>query len=597
MSAVSLLKPMCFSVLFFVFAIGLNTSTWADEEEGKSDRDHVDEYHAHGDIEEVIVTASPLGRTRFDILQSTASLSGDKLEEDLGGNIGETLDHLPGISNSYFGPGAGRPIIRGLGGDRIRILIGGIGSLDASSTSPDHAVGGDVLTAQTIEVIRGPATLLYGNNAVGGVINIIDGRIPFELPENTFSSLSRVLYGTNGDDFSIATAFDLKASDAWAFHAEGSFRNAGDITVPGYLRTAALRQNSPPAPGELEPFKTAPNTSLETTNISVGVSHFFKGGFAGMAISRLDSNYGIPLIPGFGEEEAIRIDLKQTRFDFMSEIDREFLIFRRAKLRFGYGDYIHRELEGDEVGTTFLNEGWEGRIELLQKDRGNLSGAMGVQIKHRNFEAIGAEAFVPPNTTTQYGIFFMEEYSTGAWDFQGGARLEIQDISAPTVGISRSFTGVSISGGISYLLTEEMLIGVTVHRTERAPNAEELFSNGPHLATLAFELGDPALGEETATGFEVSLRKRYSRLTGSASFFYTSYKNFILEDFTGTFIEGLEVAQFMAIDVEFYGGEVEVLFEAIDKSGFRLNFDGVIDFVRAKVSVRSTPLPPIPPFT
>ncbi|HXV74214.1 MAG TPA: TonB-dependent receptor plug domain-containing protein, partial [Sphingomonadales bacterium] len=271
--------------LRFVFAgwawLGLAAlaSAAADEPAGPSDP-----LHLHLDYEEIIVTASPLGRSRFDVLQGTASLSDDKLEEDLGGNIGETLDHLPGVSQSYFGPGAGRPIIRGLGGDRIRILIGGIGTFDASSTSPDHGVAVDPLTAQSIEVIRGPATLLYGNNAVGGVVNIRDGRIPFRLPEGDVDFKGRILHATNGDEESFAAALDLGLGEKWVLHADGSVRDAGDIAVPGFLRSAALRDMSPLPPDE-EPSRRAENTSLQAFEASAGVSRIFSDGFAGVSIT------------------------------------------------------------------------------------------------------------------------------------------------------------------------------------------------------------------------------------------------------------------------------------------------------------------------
>lgn len=572
------------------------------QEEGEDEED--DPFHVHADFEQIIVTASPTGRARFDVLQSTAVLSGDKLEEDLGGNIGETLDHLPGISQSYFGPGAGRPIIRGLGGDRVRILIGGIGTIDASSTSPDHAVAGDVLTTQTIEVIRGPATLLYGNNAVGGVVNMLDGRIPFQTPEDGFTGIGRVLYGTNADDISFAAATDVEFAPDWVLHLDGSWRDASDIEIPGFLRSTALREAEPLEPGEQEVTGVAPNTSLDNNAFSAGLSRFFRGGFAGISVSRTRNNYGVPsphAHGGEGEEEegeeSVRIDLDQLRFDFMSEVDREFLIFETVKTRFGYGDYEHVELEGAETGTIFLTEGWEGRVEFVQKRGPNLGGAMGFQIRRRKFEAIGEEAFVPPSRTTQYGLFVVEEYQHGNWSFEGGARLEFQDVSAPTMGVSRSFAGVSVSAGVSYLFEGGILLGITGHRTERAPNAEELFSNGPHLATRAFEIGDPALGEEVASGFEIALRKRAGRLHGGASFFYTAYDNFIFEQADGTEMDELPVFRFTASDVRFTGGEFELVLEAYQGDAVQLLFEAVIDYVRASERAGGMPLPRIPPLS
>lgn len=594
--------------LIFLFSV---TAFGGVAPAGAQDAEEEDPFHVHTDIEEIIVTASPTGRSRFDILQSTAILEGDHLEEELGGNIGETLDHLPGIANSYFGPGAGRPVIRGLSGDRLRILIGGIGSIDASATSPDHAVAVDPLTAKRIEVIRGPATLLYGNNALGGVVNVLDGRIPIEIPENTISATMRTLYGTNGDEVSQAAAFDAEFSRNWVVHFDGSWRNASDIDIPGFQRSSRLRMIDPLPEGEEESFGVAPNSSLEAYTVSGGLSRFFSDGFFGFSVSHTKSNYGIPAElegeeaeeeDGIGvmqeeKEGGIRIDLDQLRVDFMGEVNRDFLIFRQVKMRFGWADYEHKELEGEEVGTRFLNDGWEGRVELVQQESAGLSGAMGFQVRRRNFEAIGAEAFVPPTRTTQYGIFFLEEYAAGSWSFQGGTRLEFQDVTSPTNMISRSFTGVSFSAGVSRSLGDDFLVGVTGHRTERAPNAEELFSNGPHFATQTFEVGDPALGEETAFGGEVMLRKRNGPLTGSASFFYTRYNDFIFEDFTGEEEDGLPIAVFRASDVRFYGGEIEVTWEFYNKNDWILVLDGVLDFVKAEEVVAGTPLPRIPPLS
>lgn len=592
------------SAIALMSGLALNLPAVAQQE---SDEDQ-DTTHHHSDLEEVIVTASPIRRERFDILQTTSSLSGEALEESMGGNIGETLDGLPGLSNTYFGPGAGRPIIRGLGGDRIRVLIGGIGSIDASSTSPDHSVAVDALTAQRIEVIRGPATLLYGNNAVGGVINVLDGRIPFEQPEDEIDGAARLQYGSNADEVSLAGTADLRLNENWVGHVDGSYRDSGDIEIPGFLRSKRLRETDPLPADEEEVRGIAENSDVEEGNANAGLSYFFEDGYIGAAVGYQDKNYGIPAEleeeeeeedgEGAGEEEGgVRIDIEQVRIDVMGEINRDFAIFETAKLRFGYGDYEHVELEGGEVGTTFLNDGYEGRVELVQQDFGGLAGAMGVQLRKRDFSAIGAEAFVPPSTTHQYGFFAMEEYVTGPWTLQGGLRLEFQDTKAPSETLERDFTGVSISGGASYLISDDILFGATVHRTERAPTPEELFSGGPHIATQTFEVGDPTLGLETATGGELILRKRGGRFTASATFFYDDFDDFVVEDFTGEVEDGLPVAIFRATDTEFYGFEAEVDAEVFEHNGFTGHFDFVFDYVKAEEKATNTPLPRIPPLS
>jgi iron complex outermembrane receptor protein len=575
-----------------------------------------DENKDHNHIEEMIVTATPIGRTKFDIVQSTAVLSGDELVAEIGGNIGETLDHIPGISNSYFGPGAGRPLIRGLGGDRVRVLIGGIGSIDASSTSPDHAVAGDPLSTQSIEIVRGPATLLYGNNAVGGVINLLDGRIPHKKIDRPVEGAIRSILGSNSDEVNISGAIDISVGERFILHFEGANRNAQDISIPGFARSASLRASDPlhADEGEIEVEGKIHNSNLTSSNYTAGGTVFFENGFFGVSYGILENNYGIPVGHASHEEEGhvaaiqvedihaqdVRIDLYQERFDIMSEVNQDFLFFEKAKFRFGWADYEHVELEGGDIGTTFLNTGWEGRLELVQKNRPmsngwSMDGAMGVQMKKRNFEAIGDEAFVPPSSTSQFGIFLMEEWSNSETSFQLGSRVEFQDISAPSINMDKSYTGLSFSGGFSHLINHEVLFGITAHRTERNPNAEELFSNGPHIATGTYEIGDPNLSKESATGGEVTLRRREGALTGSISLFINSFDNFIYEDFTGEEIDELPVARFAQTDTSFYGGELELNWVAWQDQGNSISFDLGADLVRAKEKTTNTPLPRIPP--
>ncbi|MCK5575934.1 MAG: TonB-dependent receptor, partial [Sphingomonadales bacterium] len=418
---------------------------WADDQQ----RGHEE----HDTMEELVVTASAVKRARFDVLQSTAVMSGEELARNMGTTLGDTLDALPGVSNTYFGPGAGRPIIRGLGGDRIRVLTGGIGAIDASSTSPDHAVASDPLTAQSIEVVRGPATLLYGNNAVGGVVNVLDGRIPYARPESKHEGVARIAYGTNANDLALGAAATFMASENTALHLEAAWRDAGNMSVPSYLRSAELRAEDPLHEGEVEEQKIAENSNFDTLSTSLGGTRFFEGGYFGVALSYSENNYGVPAgahhhgdedeaVAGEEEhEDIVRIDLEQWRFDLMGQVDLSGF-FQTARVRFGYGDYKHRELEGAEVGTTFLNEGYEGRVELVQAENGHWSGAMGVQFRSRDFEAIGLEAFTPPSRTRQLGVFILEEYNADRWTAEAGARFELQDVQSNTTGARRSYDGV-----------------------------------------------------------------------------------------------------------------------------------------------------------
>ena len=564
-------------------------------------------HEEHDTMEELVVTASPIKRSRFDVLQSTAVMSGEELDRNMGTSLGDTLDALPGISNTYFGPGAGRPIIRGLGGDRIRVLTGGIGAIDASSTSPDHAVASDPLTAQSIEVVRGPATLLYGNNAVGGVVNVLDGRIPYARPENDMEGAARIAYGSNANDLAIGAASTFMMGADTAMHLEAAWRDAGDMKVPSFLRSAELRAEDPLLESEEEEIKRAHNSKFDTLSTSLGSTRFFEGGYLGASLSYSENNYGVPagahnhedeeeLVVGAVEdehEEAVRIDLQQWRLDLMGQVDLDGF-FQTARVRFGYGDYKHRELEGAHIGTTFLNDGYEGRLEFVQAEYGNWSGAMGVQMRSRNFEAIGDEAFTPPSRTRQLGVFILEEYNADRWTAEVGARFELQDIQSSQTGARRTYNGVSLSTGFSYDLSDDVMAGFTLHRTERAPNAEELLSNGPHIASRAYEIGDINLPQETVSGGEIMIRKRGGRLTASASLFMNNFDNFIYERFTGEEIDHLDAMQYVAEDAKFWGGEVELGYDVIDRQDRQMHLFAQMDYVRATNTVTHDPLPRIP---
>lgn len=554
----------------------------------------------HERVDEIIVTASPIGAKRFDILQGTSTLSGEALDRALSTTLGDALDKLPGMSQTAFGAGASRPIIRGQGGDRIRILSGGIGSIDASSTSPDHAPAIDLDTAKKVEVVRGPATLLYGNNAAGGVINVLDGRIPIAEPKDGFSGMARVTVGSNADERSVASSIDAQLNSPFVLHLDGYYRKTDDYKVPGYLESAALRAEEEHEHEEAEEArKDVANSDLTQKGATAGLSHIADWGFLGVSVSRMESNYGVPAghshEDGGGEEEGpVRIDLGQTRADLMGEINKPFAIFDTTRVRFGWADYKHTELEDGAPGTRFLNKGWEGRLEFVQKAFGNLSGAMGVQASKRDFEAIGEESFVPPSTTNQAGIFTLQRLDLAPFALEGGLRLEQQDITADSVDYDRDFTTVSVSFGASRQLGNGWMTGISLSRTERAPNAEELLSDGPHMATSTYELGDKTLSKETGLGVEATLKKTDGPVTGAVNLFFNDYDNYVYERLTGAEQDGLPVAQFTATDARFWGFEVEGEAKLFSNDMLTVALDGGLDYVRATDRSNHAPLPRMP---
>ncbi|PWE16739.1 TonB-dependent receptor [Marinicauda salina] len=578
--------------------------------------------------ETIVVSGTPLARSLGETITGTTVLEDEDLARRAEGSIGETLRYEPGVSSTFFGPAASRPVIRGLGGDRIRVLDAGIGSIDASATSPDHAVAVEPALAERIEIVRGSSMLLYGSSAAGGVVNVFDGRIPSEAPEDGLEAGFNLGYSSVDEGYEAAGAVNATIADNGArqvvLHADAFWRDSGDYEIPGFAEAFDLRVEEAIEAGETLADHQAElergvveNSFHESEGGSLGGSVIWANGFIGVNARVINSFYGVPGGHGHGhgheeeehaegeaEEELVSIDLEQTRYDLRGEIDTGGYV-ETVKLRAGYGEYEHTELEGDEVGTVFTNEAWEARVELVERPHGPdgaFRGATGVQLRGRDFEAVGAEAFVPPVELSQLGVFTLREYRRGDWVFDGGVRYERTEFE-PASGAERSFDGLSVSAGAGVNATDELFLGVTAFRTERAPATEELYSNGPHLATNAFELGDPDLGEEIATGIEASARWESDRFGLTANVFHTTYEDFIYEAATGAEMDALPVFAFRAADADFSGfelqGEAEIGRAHIGPLGdVDFHVDGTVSYVDASLdAVGEDELPRIPPLT
>ncbi|MEJ6726655.1 MAG: TonB-dependent receptor [Emcibacteraceae bacterium] len=551
-----------------------------------------EDIHDHGHDDDVIfVTSSPHGKGSFDVLQGSNVLSGEKLNKSLEASIGETLSSLPGVSSTFFGPGASRPIIRGLGGDRIRVLINGIGSIDAASTSPDHAVAGDPLTADRIEIMRGASTLLYGSNAVGGVVNIIDSRIPNVIPDGGVNGKARLSFDSISNDRSGSASINLGITDNIALHVDGYNRRTGNYTIPGFAESKAYRaaeeaeEEGHEEEEHVEQKGTAKNSDVDNKGGTFGIGWIGENATFGASFSLNDSNYGVPGHGAHGEEEeVVRINLDQKRFDLKGNIEKDFMLFEESRIRFGYADYKHIELENGVTGTTFKNKGWEGRIELIQKRRGNIHGSMGIQLRDREFSAIGEEAFVAPNNTLQWGVFVVEEIELEPVTFEFGGRYDHQKTKNQTLGTNKSFQNLSFSAGAAIHATESDLIGISLSRSERSPTPEELFSNGPHLATKAYEVGNLDLKTEKAYSAELTLKRDKGAFSSSVNIYHTWYKDFIYEHETGLKTDKLSRLEFRAKDAKFYGAELELNYTIIETQGYSLLLSGSADFVHARFS-------------
>jgi len=561
--------------------------------------------------EEVVVTA-PLEGSRIESLQGAEVLNRDAIIDTMVGGLGETVAQLPGVASTFYGAGASRPIIRGLGDDRVRVLQNGIGAIDASSASPDHAVTADGLDAERIEVLRGAAALAYGGNAVGGVINVIDGSIPRHAPENGFKIDGLLAYTSGDQGWQGDVASDF-AAGPFVFRLGVGHRETENYEIPGFARSAARRAADPLPPGESEITGEAPNSFTRLDTYSGGASLVRNWGFAGIAVKRFETEYGLPPEDA-GSPIGGRIQLEQTRIESRGDIRVALGPFDRIDYGLQWSDYTHQEVEDTgEVATTFTNEGYELRVEAHHNGLNDkLDGAIGLQASDTDFAAVGEEAFLTATTTRDLGAFVVERWDSGVWGIEGGARLERRDVDNVNAG-EFDFNAGSVSAGVFVRPATNWFLGATLARTERAPTAVELFADGPHIATEAYELGSTTLDKETATTIEASLRYATARARFEINLYRADYADYIaLVDSGLVFVESTETFEdpalvapgeatlplftYVARDAVFTGGEISAGADLFTHGDFTLSGDVALDLVRAGFDGGGN-LPRIPPRT
>lgn len=540
----------------------------------------------------VVVTATPFDdRSELDMAQPVSVLKGDDLRRKREASLGDTLSRELGVASSSFGPGAGRPIIRGLDGPRIRVLQNGIGTLDLSNTSPDHAVTAESLNASQIEILRGPATLLYGSGASGGVVNVVSGRIPDRLFKSIRSDIE--IRGNTATE-ERAGAFNAAGSiRQMSWSIDGFKRKTGDYHIPGHADKSRPDSKS----GVVE------NSAVDSGGVSLGSSFVGERGFLGGSISRLESEYGVP------SPEGSRIDLKQTRYDLSGELDTPVIGFEKLKVRMGYNDYKHDEIERTgEVATRFRNQELESRAEFSHAPIANWKGVFGVQVQDRNFSALGDEAVIPATKSRSTGIFIVEERNWNRWRLELGGRGEHAALNPDQALPSRSFGLYNISAGILWKFVDGYGLSLSATRGQRAPSTEELYIRGAHRGTATFQTGDTTLSSETTNNVDLALRNAAGPVKWKVNVFHNWIGNYIFvrsadvngdglpdrSDDTGALNPAGEflVQNFAQAGARFYGAEAEAIFtlkpEALDVRLFT-------DYVRGKLDAggnvpRVTPL-------
>jgi iron complex outermembrane receptor protein len=541
-------------------------------------------------LDAVEVTASPLRNAIDDLARPVEVLAGEELDARKAGTLGETLERQTGVQSSYFGAGVGRPIIRGQDGARVQVLTGGTGAADVSTISADHAVTIEPFLADQIEVLKGPATLLYGSGAIGGAVNVVDGRVPTQRAGRDLTGRAEIRHGSVSDENTGMGRIDADAGPL-TFHADLFRRDSGDYRIPGYAFSPELIAEELAEGEELDHFARGklPNSALTTEGGAVGASWFGESVWFGASANTYRSNYGIP--PGAhaheeGEEEeeeehgeeVVRLDLRQDRLDLRGGF-RGLGPLQELNWRATRSQYEHTEFEGDAVGTVFENEGTEVRLEAVQNEIAGWRGAFGLQYGRRDFAAIGDEAFVPPSVTRDAGLFMVQERDFGDFKLELGARHDRVriDPEGALADVERNATSLAIGG--LWRFSELMHLSLNLDRAERAPTAEELFSDGPHIATQSYEIGDAALDKETATSAELGLHLHQGRFEGKLSVYRTAFDDFIYLSDTGAELDSLPVRAWIQGDATFTGWEAEGSAELFENASglwtLRVFADGV----------------------
>ena len=564
-----------------------------------------DAHHDHS--EDIVVTG--IRRKANDALGGISVLDEADLTREMRPSIGETLARQPGVSATSFGPTASAPVLRGLSGDRVRVLSDGIGSLDLSSSGPDHAVSINPLTADRIEVLRGPSALLFGSSAIGGVVNVIDTRIPRRLPENAVGADALAGYASAANERLLNGAVDVPIAGKFVFHVDGNWTKTDDLRTGGHILSKELREEAAASPDPdiqaLADLKgDLPNSASETKEGAVGFAYVDGDLNVGASVTRHLSKYEVPirysLDPGI-EAEAPTIDQEQTRYDFRAEVPVGGF-FSQVRGRAGYSNYHHDELEKTgEVGSSFFSKGGEGRFELVQSERSGWGGTSGLQYLDRNAKIRGDEKFLPDSEQRQTGLFTLQTFVNGPLRIEGGARVEFSKLTADadeqleTPALSRNFTTWSASLGGKYEFTPGWRAGLTFSRSSRAPSIDELFANGPHGGSQSFEIGNPELDPENSLSIEAALSGDAGPVTLTANAYYSHFSNFIFQAPTGEIEDDLPVFETRQGRANYYGFEAQALAKFGEALGVHWKGELQADMVHATVKDFG-PAPFIPPF-
>ena len=559
------------------------------------------------DLSAVEVHATPLADTAENLTAPVEVLAGTKLDEAKAGTLGATVAGLPGVQSSNFGAGVGRPIIRGLDGARVQVLSDGLGSGDVSTVSVDHAVSIEPFLANQIEVLKGPATLLYGSGAIGGAVNVVDGRIPVVRTDTPLSGRAELRHDGVSDGNTGMVRID-GGSGSVAFHFDALHREAGDYRIPGYAESARhlAESGETPAPSEAGRLD---NSAVRTDSAALGLSWIGERGFLGASYSLYNSGYGIPgghaHAPGEDDHDGhdhaedgagtdldhadagpVRIAMDQRRTELRGGLD-ELGAFASLRVKYADTAYTHTEFEGDAIGTLFDNRSREERVELVHRPLAGWQGALGLQASQREFTAIGDEAFVPGTVADDTGLFWIGKRTLGPLQLDLGLRHDRHHVEVDrTVSAAPhlDFGTSSLSAGLGWKINDLLHVNLGLDRAQRAPTAEELYSSGLHVATGSFELGDAAMDVETANRAELGLHLHHGPFELHLSGWHARYDDFIYLANADLRVDGAPLRLWRQDDARLTGFEAKLDWDITDNASGHWSLGLFADSVRGRLA-------------
>ncbi len=545
------------------------------------------------ELDDVIVTA-PITQKISEFVSPVTVLSDEELRLKVGHSIGETLKNELGITSQSFGPGVGTPIIRGQSGSRVKVLNNGVGSNDVSAISPDHASSVEALLAERIEVLRGPATLLYGSGLMGGVVNVLDNRILGKLPDKLVTSTLEQRFDSVSDE--TATVMKVEGGkSALAYHLDGFYRDRNNMDIGGSAIDVKSAQVTDPSLNVIQnPQGFINNTSAHAISGSAGLSLVGDPGFAGVSINRLENNYGIA--PDGSGGDLTRIDLKQSKYDFKSELKKPLNFAELLQTKLSYTDYQHTEIADGVASAFFTNKTYESRLEMTHNPVGIFKGLLGFQALASDFAAINKASnavIVPETQTTSYGVFALESFKTGVLANQVGLRVEDTAL-LPESMQSLNYTPVSASVASVWDLNEKNSLNLAITRSQRAPQVQELLVDGYHDATRSYEKGNINLHEETSYNLDLGYKFKADWVKAQLDLFHNWAVDYIYQQRNGQFIQGAAVLESRQADATFMGYESKLVFPVLQNKWGFVDLTLFSDFTRGQF-VNDTDVPRMPP--